>query len=427
MGAARDNSNAAGWRPLDNAARVFAALASRRTTTVYRVAATLREPVDIEALQASLDALMPRFPYFGVRLRRGLFWHYLVEIPGAPRVQRERHAPCRRMSVAEDGPWQFRVLVFERRISLECSHVLTDGAGALAFLGALLGEYLSRRGVGIPEDAGLMRPGETPHPEEGEDAYRRFYNPDIPRLPPAARALRIRGGALAPDDLRVITGVAPLSPLREMSRRRGVTLTELLASILLAAVADIAPRARRPIVVMTPVNLRTMYPSRTMRNFFLSVRASIDPRLGKYEFDEILHEVHHSVQGQIAAKSISRQIRRHVGAERNWWIRHIPLVIKQPLKRWLYKRRWGARYTTALSNLGGAALPPALDAHIERFEVIPNPSAVHGVGCAIVGHREDVYIAFASLLASASVERAFFRRLRRMGVCARIETNRTES
>jgi hypothetical protein len=425
MAAARDISNAEGWHPLDNAARVFAALASQRTTTVYRVAATLREPVDIEALQASLDALMPRFPYFGVRLRRGLFWHYLAEIPGAPRVQQERHAPCRRMSIGEDGPWQFRVLVFGRRVSLECSHVLTDGAGALAFLGAVLGEYLSRKGVRVPDDTNLMRPGETPDPEEEEDAYRRFYNPGIPRLPPAARALRIRGVALAPDDLRVITGVAPLSPLRAMARERGVTLTELLASVLLAAVADMAHRARRPIVVMTPVNLRTMFPSRTMRNFFLSVRASIDPSLGSYEFEEILHEVHHSVQGQVTAKSISRQIRRHVGAERNWWIRHIPLIVKQPLKRWLYRRRWGARYTTALSNVGAATLPPALDAHIERFEAIPNPSEVHGVGCAIVGHREDLYITFASLLASASVERAFFRRLRRMGVCARIETNRT--
>jgi hypothetical protein len=416
-----------GWLPLDNAARVFAALASRRTTTVFRVAATLRAPVDAERLQAALDALMPRFPYFRVCLRKGLFWHYLAEIPGSPRVQRERHAPCRRMSPAEDGPWQFRVLIFDRRVSLECSHVLTDGAGAIAFLGALLGEYLSREGVAIPEDAPLMRAGETPHPEEGEDAYRRFYRPEIPRLPPAARALRIRGGTMAPDECRVTTGIAPVAPLREMSRHHGVTLTELLASILLASIAEMAPRARRPIVVMTPVNLRGLFPSRTMRNFFLSVSASIDPRLGRSTFEEILHEVHHSVQGQITARSISRQIRRHVGAEQNWWIRHIPLVVKRPIKRWLYTRRWGARYTTALSNLGRAALPAALEAHIERFEVIPNPSAVHGVSCAIIGYGDDLFISFTSLLASARVERAFFTRLRRMGVGVRIETNRTGS
>lgn len=411
------------WYRLDNAARVFAALASRRTTTVYRVAVTLRAPVDRETLQGALDAIMPRFPYFQVRLRSGLFWHYLERIPGAPVVRPERHAPCRRMTRADDGPWRFRVLVFDRRIALECSHVLTDGAGALALLGALLAEYLARRGVPPPPDERFMRPDDPPHAEEAEDAYRRFYDPGIPRPRSGPRALRLRGPRLPPDDYRVTLGIVPLAPLREISRTHGVTFTELLASILLASVADVAGHARRPIAVMTPVNLRGLYPSRTMRNFFLSVTASIDPRLGDYTFEEILHDVHHSVQGQVGAKSISRQIRRNVGAERNAFIRHIPLFLKVPTKRRLYSWRWGARYTTALSNVGRAELPPALAEHVERFEVIPNPSGAHGIGCAVIGYGGRLFITFASIVGGTEVERAFFTRLRRMGVTARIETN----
>ncbi|HZW09827.1 MAG TPA: hypothetical protein VFF69_07980 [Phycisphaerales bacterium] len=411
------------WYRLDNAARVFAALASRRTTSVFRVAVTLRHEVDSALLQSALDALMPRFPYFRVRLRTGFFWHYLEPIQGAPGVRPERRAPCRRMTRAEDGPWQLRVLVFGGRIALECSHVLTDGAGALAFLTALLAEYLGRRGVPGATDAPAMRPGEEPHPEEAEDAYRRFYDPRIPPPPFGARALRLRGGALPPDECRVVLGLAPLAPLRDLSRERGVTLTELLASILLASVLDLAPDAGRPIAVMTPVNLRGVYPSRTMRNFFLSVTASIDPRLGAYTFDEILHEVHHSVQGQISAKSISRQIRRNVGAERNAFIRHIPLMLKIPAKRRLYTQRWGARYTTALSNLGRVDLVAPLAEHVERFEVIPNPSAAHGIGCALLGYGDRLSITFAGIVAGTGLERAFFTRLRRMGVAVRVETN----
>jgi hypothetical protein len=92
------------WYRFDNAGRIFAALASRRTTTVFRVAVTLREGVDHVVLQQALDAIMPRFPYFRVRLRRGMFWHYLEEIPGVPIVQAERRAPCRRMQRIHDGP-----------------------------------------------------------------------------------------------------------------------------------------------------------------------------------------------------------------------------------------------------------------------------------------------------------------------------------
>jgi hypothetical protein len=414
---------AGNWYRLDNAARVFAALASRRTTAVYRVAVALRAPVDAAVLQEALDALMARFPYFRVRLRKGLFWHYLEEIPGAPRVRTERRAPCRRMTRTEDGPWQLRVLVFGRRIAVECSHVLTDGAGALVFLRALLAGYLERLGVPVPDEAGIPRPGEEPHPEEVEDAYRRFYDPNVPPPRFGTRALRLRGAALPSDDCRVVHGIVPLAPLRELSDAHGVTLTELLASILLAAVGDVAGKGVGPIAVMTPVDLRGLYPSRTMRNFFLSVTANIDPRLGDYSFEEILRDVHHSVQGQVSTKSISRQIRRNVGAERNAFVRHIPLFLKVPAKRRLYARRWGTRFTTVLSNLGRVALPPALDEHVERFEVIPNPSAAHGIGCAVIGYGERVFITFTSIVSGTGVERAFFTRLRRMGVTARIETN----
>lgn len=414
---------AGNWYRLDNAARIFAALASRRTTSVYRVAVTLRDAVDRAVLQQALDRLMRRFPYFRVRLRRGLFWHYLEEIPGAPIVRAERRAPCRRLTRAHDGLWQFRVLVFDRRISLECSHVLTDGIGALAFLGALLAEYLALRGVPIAADEKIMRPDQDPHPEEAEDAYRRFYDPRIPPPAPGERAFRLGGTRLPPDDHHVVLGIVPAAPLRELSHAHGVTLTELLASILLASLADIAGHARRPLAVMTPVNLRRLYPSRTMRNFFLSVTASLDPRLGVYTFEEILHGVHHSVQGQVTAKNISRQIQRNVAAERNAFIRHIPLFLKVPAERWLYSWRWSTRATTILSNLGRMEPPQPLAEHVERFEAIVNPDVAHGVGCAIVGYGESLFITLSSICSGTGLERAFFTRLRRMDIAVRIETN----
>ena len=411
------------WYRLDNAARVFAALASRRTTAVFRVAATLHAAVDPDLLQRCLEAVVARFPCFRVRLRAGVFWHYLEEIDGTPRVREECCAPCRRMTRERDGPWQFRVLVHDRRIAVEMAHTLTDGAGAMVFLTSLLAEYLAQRGAPVPPIPAVIRPDDPIHPEEAEDAYRRFYDPAMPTPPLAPRAFRLPSVPLPDEELRVITGIVPLGPLRERSRVHNVTLTELLASILLASLADIAPAARRPFAVMIPINLRTLYPSRTLRNFFLSVTASIDPRLGSYAFEEILHEVHHSVQRQITGKSISRQIRRNVGAERNAVIRHIPLVLKIPAKRRLYTWRWGAGYTTALSNLGAVRVPPEMAAHIERFEVIPNPSAAHGTGCAAIGYGESLLITFASIVAGVELQRAFFTRLRRMGITPRIETN----
>lgn len=411
------------WHRLDNAGRVFAALASRRNTVVFRIAATLNEAVDLGTLQSTVDRVMPRFPQYRVRLRTGLFWHYFQDIEGSPTVQPEREAPCRRMCRRRDGPWQIRVLVHGRRIALECSHALTDGASAMVFLTALLADYLARRGGGVAGDDRVPRATDPPSAQEWEDAYGRFYNPRVPRPSTGRRAFRLKGVPLHPDEMRVTLGVVPFAPLQAMARHHGVTLTELLASVLIESVADIAGRTRRPLTVMVPVNLRRFFPTLSMRNFFLSITASIDPRLGAYTLEEVLHEVHHSMQRQVSAKSISRQIRRHVGAERNTIIRHIPLVLKVPVKRLLYRLSWGARYTTALSNLGRVDLPEAMMEQIERIEVIANPSAAHGVGSAVVGFGENLYINFGSIRMQTGLERAFFTRLRRMGVPVRIETN----
>lgn len=272
------------WYRLDNAARIFAALASRRTTTVFRVAATLTDRIDDGVLQDALDTVMPRFPCYRVRLRAGLFWHYLEEVSGRPLVQEERLAPCRPMVRARDGSWLFRVLTFGRRIAVEFSHVLTDGAGALSFLQTLVAEYLARKGLTSATDGAIHRPTATPHPEEAEDSYRRFYDPSVPPPRREERAYRLHTEPLPVDQYRVLLGSVPMAALRDLSRKHTATVTELLTAVLLAAFLDHVQtrraRARRPLRVMVPVNLRKLFPSRTMRNFFLPVTAGIDPRLG---------------------------------------------------------------------------------------------------------------------------------------------------
>lgn len=415
------------WYRLDNAARVFAAIATRRNTTVFRVAATLRAPVDRATLQAATDALLPRFPALRARLRAGLFWHHLEAIDGAPAVRRERRAPCRRFTRREDGPWQLRILVHDRRIAVEVSHVLTDGGGALALLRALVTEYLVHRGLPRPVASDVPRPDEPPPPEESEDAYRRFYAPDIPPPPIGPRALRLHAARLPADDCRVVEGIVPAAPVRALARTHGTTLTEFLVTTLLAALLDlpeVRDRGRRPCVVMTPVDLRRIFGSRTLRNFFLSTFPSADPRLGAWTLEEIAHDVHHAVQGAIGPKRIARQIRRNVGAERHPLVRMIPLVLKIPAKRLLYARRWGTRATTALSNLGRVELPPEVAAEVERIDAVPNPSSAHGTGCAVTGFGDRLFITFASITEPTGLERAFFTRLRRAGVPVRIETNR---
>ena len=62
------------WFKLDNAAKLYPAVATSRWTSAYRVSAELYEPVQPALLRRAVDRVLPRFPALKVRMRSGLFW-----------------------------------------------------------------------------------------------------------------------------------------------------------------------------------------------------------------------------------------------------------------------------------------------------------------------------------------------------------------
>ena len=90
-----------------------------------------------------LDIMLPKMDGFNLRLRMGVFWYYFEDNPNpAPRVMQEDMGPCQYINPLLNREYLFRVLYYERRISLEVFHALTDGNGALMFLKELVYQYL---------------------------------------------------------------------------------------------------------------------------------------------------------------------------------------------------------------------------------------------------------------------------------------------
>ena len=77
------------WLRLDNAAKIYPAARRQNWTNVFRVSATLKEPVDTGVLQSALDVTAPRFPSLCARLRRGFFWYYLQQLSHSPVIREE--------------------------------------------------------------------------------------------------------------------------------------------------------------------------------------------------------------------------------------------------------------------------------------------------------------------------------------------------
>ena len=222
------------WYRLDNAGVLYSALKKEKYAPVYRFSVVMKETVEPEALQRAVDRTMPRFPGFRVRIRKGAFWCYFEpnEKPG-PFVRRDIANPCQPIREKQDNDWLIRFFYYEKRISFEAFHAISDGAGALTFFRTLLAEYLRERGMEIPPDPSILNVEEAPRPEELEDAYGRYAG---------RRALRGRLEKTAYSNvsqqepfytLNVTMGLMSVAEVKGQAKRYGASLTEYLTAVLL--------------------------------------------------------------------------------------------------------------------------------------------------------------------------------------------------
>ena len=77
------------WARLDNAAKIFPASRRRGWYNMFRLSATLAEPVDKDVLQLALNITIRRFPMIAATLKTGVFWYYLQEVASPPQVMED--------------------------------------------------------------------------------------------------------------------------------------------------------------------------------------------------------------------------------------------------------------------------------------------------------------------------------------------------
>ena len=386
-----------------------------RHPTVFRVAAVLEEPVDPVVLQKAVDQTIGRFPAFRVRLRAGLFWHYLEEHPVPLFIEEEDVFPCRRFRKRENQRFRLRVLHFRNRISVEFFHSLTDASGAMVFLKTLTAQYLRLKDVSVPFTESILDVAEAPLDEEMEDAYSRHASFRVIRRPSETPAWHLHGTDLPEGYASVITGLVPADRMLQAARARGVTLTEWIAALLLDHLQIIQEtsgrQTRRPLRVSVPVNMRRFFPSATVRNFSLFANPGIEPAFGSYSFDETVDAVHHFMRLTMTAKNLNALMCANVRPEKSTLLRLTPLPLKSLAMRVAYHQSGESRYTTVLSNIGRQVLPEGMSEHVHHLEFMLGPSRDNPVVCAVVTCGECLAITFTGTIRETTLQRRFFRSL----------------
>ena len=420
------------WMRLDNAAKIYPAARRQSWSNVFRLSVTLREPVDKQVLQSALDVTARRFPSICVRLRRGLFWYYLQQLRQAPTLWEESSYPLTLMSREETRRCAIRVIAYENRIAVEFFHSVTDGNGGLVFLKSLTAEYLQQKyGQSIPATEGVLGRLEAPRPEEMEDSFLKYAG--------TVSASRRENnawhpqGTPEPDGFRNLTCFR-LSTCEALAKAHeyGVSLTAFLCAVTMMALQSMqeahvpSRRRRKPIRVLIPVNLRKLFPSKTLRNFALYTTPEIDPRLGSYDFREICQAVQHRLGLDVNPKVMSTRIAANVSSERSMIVRIMPLFIKNMVMKAVFNQVGEKKSCLSLSNLGQVKLPPEMARYVERMDFILSAQATAPHNCGVVSYGDSLYLNFIRSIREPELEAQVFRVLRDLGLQAEVQTNNRE-
>lgn len=417
------------WMALDNSAKIFPAARRRNWSSLFRLSATLDEDVNIEYLKNAVDITARRFPSMAVRLKSGMFWYYVEEVPSPPEIAPERSFPLSRMATDDIKKCAFRVIVYKSRIAVEFFHALTDGNGGLVFLKTLLAEYLKLRySAEIPPTDGVLDTLEEPSPEELEDSFVKISSNVCAKRGDSV-AFNIEGTKEKDDFTTNTTFIFNTEELLAKAKSHGVTLTAYMCALMAKSCLNIQenvvknPKKRKHVKFLVPVNLRKIYNSKTLRNFVLYVSPGVDARLGNYEIDELCKIFSNQMKLMITEKQLSSRIATNVRSEKTMFLKLAPLFVKNIVMKLIYAMVGERTVCFPFSNLGVVTLPEPMKEFVKRMDFILGVQTHSPYSTALLTYEGTTYLNVIRNIKEPILERALYDTLKSEGLRPRLESN----
>lgn len=409
-----------GWTRLDNAATWFPPTSRKQDPKVFRFSCELKEDVVEEDLQKSLEKTLELYPGFLSVIRHGFFWYYLETVDIIPLVHEEDKQVCNPLYDRNEHNLLFDVSYYRRRINLEIFHSLADGTGALEFLKDLVCNYLWLRHPEDFQDLSVTHSMDASITERMADSFQKYYDPKNKGNEKLSKAYNIKGPRMPESRIRVIEGIMPVDKVHALAKSHNTSITALLASILICAIAEkMHVRERyRTIRIVIPVNLRNYFESDSVRNFFAVTHISYTPGKEKPQLNEVINSVARQFKENITKEKISARMNSMISIEKNLLVRAIPLALKDLILR-LVSEFSDLNVSSSLSNVGRVQLPDKYSKYINLFDVMTSTNKLQICMCS---YGNNMAVTFTDSFISADIQKFFFRTLSENGIDLEVTT-----
>ena len=392
------------WYRLDNAAKFYAAVKNTSTPRVFRYSAVLTEEIDRQVLQRALEQTVEVFKNFNVNLKKGLFWYYLEESNQIEEVKEEHLPVCHKLYQSSEH-LLYRVTYYRRKISLEVSHILSDGRGSVEFFKLLLANYIKLR-YSLSLDVAKENKSAQ---EKSENSFDKYYqkNGKTKKEKKKKQPVYRYKGRKYHQQTRFLECHMNVKEVLALAHQYQTTLTGLLIAVLIQSFQDELKSSdmEKYIKIEIPVDLRSYFKSYSSMNYFGMTAVAYQFRSREDTLEEILSKVNTQLKENLEKEKILERVNKMMALEKNWFCKIAPVVIKDLVLRSANEMTL-QKSTTSLSNIGVIQLDPQLCEYVESASVLTSTDNFQFTICTI---KEDLCIGISTRYVENEVIKNFCR------------------
>ena len=411
------------WRKLDNSAKIFPMSTGKKYSTVFRLSVVLKEDIRPEILKEAVISSLKKYEIYKVKLNAGLFWYYLEENNKEPLIEEEMDYPCKYINPKKNNDYLFKVTYFKNKINIDIFHALTDGNGGTIFFKEIIYTYLEKC---FPDKLNSEKRIIKKIEFDVEDSYIKNYNKKIKTNSSSNRSYELRGRNLKLGAISVIHEIIDMPSLKKECEKYNATITQYLTAVLIYSIYCEnykKSKKNKPIKICIPVNLKKYFPSKTMSNFFSYIIIDADSKKVNLDnFDEIIKLVKDEFKNKLEDEEILKTMSANVKLGNNFFIKIIPLILKNIIVRLSYLEI-RKHSTITYSNIGRVGIIGEYQKYIDYFLMLISPDFVEKIKCSSCTFENKIIYTFTSILNNNKIEKNFYEFLKNKGIDVKVESN----
>lgn len=416
------------WYKIDNAGKIFPTTFSKSSPNSFRFSVTLKDEVDESLLLPALNSALKRFPIFKVRLKRGFFWYYFEPNNKKPLITKEPANIYSEIHPFKNNGYLFNLHYFERRISLDVFHAITDGNGALEFFKCIVYKYLELIGVKIVNRGEVMTNDYEISYDEKEDSFLKNYDNRVKKTDKEPSGYRILGTRYDDNYTALIQASMNIDELKTVSKKYGVTVTQYISSAYIYAVylnEYHKINSSIPVTLNVPVNVRKYMQTNSLRNFALFIRI-FNYFNENTSFLDIVECVKETFSTELTIEKIRARIVQNVSLEKNFLIRIMPLFLKKIAMKIGYKILGSRIDSLVYSNIGVVKMPEATNDYIEHFDFVICATPNTPITISSLTFNDEFILSITSVIKERKIVESLIHQFVKDGINVTINCNDLE-